>query len=218
MPSSPSTATAAATTAASTDNAAGRLPLAAPNATSAAELARAKLTLHSALRHFPDFPIPGIDFVDILPLFATAARQETLLAALEAEVLTGFGGVPDVIVALDARGFLFGPGLALRLGCGFAPVRKAGKIPGPTVQVGFKKEYGEDFFQMQADAVEKGQKVLVVDDIIATGGSAKAAGDLVEKLGGEVMGYLFILELDFLKGRDLLNAPVRTLLAQEEKQ
>ncbi|KFX97171.1 hypothetical protein V490_02932, partial [Pseudogymnoascus sp. VKM F-3557] len=200
------------------DNAAGRLPLAAPNATSAAELARAKLTLHSALRHFPDFPIPGIDFVDILPLFATAARQETLLAALEAEVLTGFGGVPDVIVALDARGFLFGPGLALRLGCGFAPVRKAGKIPGPTVQVGFKKEYGEDFFQMQADAVEKGQKVLVVDDIIATGGSAKAAGDLVEKLGGEVMGYLFILELDFLKGRDLLNAPVRTLLAQEEKQ
>ncbi|KAL5345778.1 hypothetical protein V498_10470 [Pseudogymnoascus sp. VKM F-4517 (FW-2822)] len=220
MPSSLSTTTAAATTAAAQppNNAAGRLPLAAPDATSAAELARAKLSLHSALRHFPDFPIPGIDFVDILPLFATAARQETLLAALEAEVLAGFGGVPDVIVALDARGFLFGPGLALRLGCGFAPVRKSGKIPGPTVEVGFKKEYGEDFFQMQADAVEKGQKVLVVDDIIATGGSAKAAGDLVEKLGGEVMGYLFILELDFLKGRDLLNAPVRTLLAQEEKQ
>ncbi|KFY70645.1 hypothetical protein V499_09021 [Pseudogymnoascus sp. VKM F-103] len=221
MPSSLSTTTAAATTVAAVEtpnNAAGRLPLAAPDATRAAELARAKLTLHSALRHFPDFPIPGIDFVDILPLFATAARQETLLAALEAEVLAGFGGVPDVIVALDARGFLFGPGLALRLGCGFAPVRKSGKIPGPTVEVGFKKEYGEDFFQMQGDAVEKGQKVLVVDDIIATGGSAKAAGDLIEKLGGEVMGYLFILELDFLKGRDLLNAPVRTLLAQEEKQ
>ncbi|OBT44653.1 hypothetical protein VE00_04375 [Pseudogymnoascus sp. WSF 3629] len=219
MPSSLTTTTAAATTAAiAPNNAAGRLPLAAPDATRAAELARAKLVLHSALRHFPDFPIPGIDFVDILPLFATAERQETLLAALEAEVLSGFGGVPDVIVALDARGFLFGPGLALRLGCGFAPVRKSGKIPGPTVEVGFKKEYGEDFFQMQGDAVEKGQKVLVVDDIIATGGSAKAAGDLVEKLGGEVMGYLFILELDFLKGRDLLNAPVRTLLAQEEKQ
>lgn len=171
MNSSPSTTTAAATSAAAQppNDAAGRLPLAAPDASRAAQLASAKLSLHSALRHFPDFPIPGIDFVDILPLFATAARQETLLAALEAEVLSSFGGIPDVIVALDARGFLFGPGLALRLGCGFAPVRKSGKIPGPTVEVGFKKEYGEDFFQMQGDAVEKGQKVLVVDDIIATG-------------------------------------------------
>lgn len=180
MPSSLTTTTAAATTAAiAPNNAAGRLPLAAPDATRAAELARAKLVLHSALRHFPDFPIPGIDFVDILPLFATAERQETLLAALEAEVLAGFGGVPDVIVALDARGFLFGPGLALRLGCGFAPVRKSGKIPGPTVEVGFKKEYGEDFFQMQGDAVEKGHKVLVVDDIIATGMSCFFPSSLI---------------------------------------
>jgi adenine phosphoribosyltransferase len=166
MPSTLPTSTSVATT---TEDATGRLPVAPANATSTPELARAKLTLQSSLRHFPDFPIPGIDFVDILPLFSTSALQETLLSALEAEVLAGFGGKPDVIVALDARGFLFGPGLAVRLGCGFAPVRKRGKIPGPTVEVGFKKEYGEDFFQMQGDAVAKGQRVLVVDDIIATG-------------------------------------------------
>lgn len=154
---------------ASTQNASGSLTQSASNAARTTELASAKLTLQSALRHFADFPIPGIDFVDILPLFADPALQETLLSALEAEVLSSFPTKPDVIVALDARGFLFGPGLALRLGSRFAPVRKQGKIPGPTVTASFKKEYGEDFFQMQKDAVFPGQTVLIVDDIIATG-------------------------------------------------
>jgi len=184
---------------------------------SASELASVKISLRAALRQFSDFPIPGIDFVDILPLFANPAIHESLIRALELQVLSKFnnGKKPDVIVGLDARGFLFGPSLALRLGSGFAPVRKKGKLPGPTKEATFDKEYGQDFFQIQADAVKPGQTVLVVDDIIATGGSAAAAGDLVEQLGGTLIGYLFILELDFLKGRDKLTAPVETLLRDD---
>jgi adenine phosphoribosyltransferase len=118
-------------------------------------------------------------------------------------------------VALDARGFLFGPSLALKLGASFVPVRKRGKLPGPTEEVAFKKEYGVDYFQIQKDGVKAGQTALVVDDIIATGGSAAAAGTLVERLGGKLMGYLFILELDFLRGRDQLTAPVSILLSDD---
>lgn len=139
-------------------------------AASASELASTKISLRSALRQFPDFPIPGIDFVDILPLFASPALHETLIRSLELQVLSiANGQKPDVVVGLDARGFLFGPSLALRLGAGFAPVRKRGKLPGPTVEAAFEKEYGKDFFQIQKDAVKPGQTVLVVDDIIATG-------------------------------------------------
>ncbi|KAG4034726.1 hypothetical protein MFRU_002g00790 [Monilinia fructicola] len=180
---------------------------------SSSELTSVTLKLRKALRNFPDFPIPGIDFVDILPLFANHDLHESLIRALELQVLlVNDGKKPDVIVGLDARGFLFGPSLALRLGAGFAPVRKRGKLPGPTEEASFEKEYGQDYFQIQKDAIKPGQSVLVVDDIIATGGSAQAAGKLVEQLGGKCMGFLFILELDFLKGRDRLNAPVVTLL------
>lgn len=183
---------------------------------SSTELSSTKVDLKAALRNFPDFPIPGIDFVDILPLFATHSLHTSLIRALELQVLTSFNGVkPDVIVGLDARGFLFGPSLALKLGAGFAPVRKRGKLPGPTSEASFEKEYGADYFQIQADAIKKGQNVLVVDDIIATGGSAGAAGKLVELLGGNLVGFLFILELDFLKGRDKLTAPVHTLLTDD---
>lgn len=121
-------------------------------------------------------------------------------------------------MGLEARGFLFGPSLALRLGAAFVPVRKKGKLPGPCETAGYQKEYGEDFFQMQSDGVKPGQKVLVVDDIIATGGSAAAAGSLVKKLGGTLIGYVFILELDFLKGRAKLDAPVYTLLSSQEEK
>lgn len=120
-----------------------------------------------------------------------------------------------MIVGLDARGFLFGPTLALRLGVGFVPVRKAGKLPGKVETAQYEKEYGTDTFAMQSDAITPGQKVLVVDDLIATGGSAAAAGTLVEKCGGKLMGYVFIIELSFLKGRDKLNAPVYTLLESQ---
>ncbi|GAB1310231.1 adenine phosphoribosyltransferase [Madurella fahalii] len=197
-------------------DASGRQPAAA--AAGASELARTKITLLGALKHFPDFPIPGIKFIDILPLFQDPAIHAALLRALELQVLE-FGGdaKPDVIVGLDARGFLFGPSLALRLDASFVPVRKKGKMPGPCVTAAYEKEYGTDFFQMQEGAVKPGQKVLVVDDIIATGGSAAAAGSLVKQLGGELIGYLFILEIPILKGRSKLDGvPTVTLLETDE--
>ncbi|KAK4105664.1 adenine phosphoribosyltransferase [Parathielavia hyrcaniae] len=181
----------------------GQSAAAAPGAS---ELARTKIALLGALKHFPDFPIPGINFIDILPLFQDPAIHETLLRALELQVLEfGEQAKPDVVVGLDARGFLFGPSLALRLNASFVPVRKKGKMPGPCVTAAYEKEYGTDFFQMQEGAVKPGQKVLVVDDIIATGGSAAAAGTLVKQLGGELMGYLFILEIAVLNGRSKLG-------------
>jgi adenine phosphoribosyltransferase len=149
-------------------DASGRQPSAAASA--AAQLAGAQISLRKTLRHFQDFPIPGIDFVDIMPLFANPDAHATLLSALELQVSLSFGtNKPDVIVGLDARGFLFGPGLALRLGVPFAAVRKQGKLPGPCATAEYIKEYGKDLFQMQQDAIHEGQKVLIVDDIIATG-------------------------------------------------
>ncbi|KAL7926861.1 phosphoribosyltransferase-like protein [Trichoderma austrokoningii] len=192
-------------------DASGRQPSAASS--TAAQLAGAQISLRKTLRQFPDFPIPGIDFVDIMPLFANPEAHATLLSALELQIAESFGAnKPDVIVGLDARGFLFGPGLALRLGIPFAAVRKQGKLPGPCVTAEYIKEYGKDLFQMQADAITEGQKVLVVDDIIATGGSAAAAADLVHQLKGQVVGYLFILEIPGLNGRDKLSAPTTILL------
>ena len=148
--------------------------LAAAHATSTAELASLKVKLKAALRQFPDFPAPGILFEDILPIFADPTLHESLLRALELHVAQS-AEKPDVVVGLDARGFLFGPSLALRLGAAFVPVRKQGKVPGPCETAEYMKEYGADFFQMQADAVKPGQKVLIVDDIIATGMSWTAA-------------------------------------------
>ncbi|KNG90296.1 adenine phosphoribosyltransferase [Aspergillus nomiae NRRL 13137] len=184
-----------------------------------AELASLKISLRAALRQFPDFPSPGILFEDILPIFANPTLHEALLRSLELHILQNHGNQkPDVIVGLEARGFLIGPSLALRLGASFVPVRKQGKLPGPCATQAYEKEYGQDFFQMQADSIKPGQKVIVVDDIIATGGSAWAAGELIKKMGGELMSFLFILELEFLKGREKLPAPVYTLLSgQEEK-
>jgi len=160
--------------------------------------------------------------------------HEQLIRALELLILDSFvstggtqpyryggggrgSGKPDVVVGLEARGFLFGPSLALRLGAAFVPVRKKGKLPGKTTSAKYTKEYGEDWFEMQSDAVKPGQKVIVVDDIIATGGSASAAGSLVKQLGGELLGFIFILELDFLKGKEKLDAPAVTLLSSQDK-
>lgn len=147
-------------------------PRHSPTASSSAtELARLKIRLHSALRQYPDFPSPGILFEDILPIFADAQLHQDLVRALEIQVveICGEDNKPDVVVGLEARGFLFGPSLALRLGAGFVPVRKQGKLPGSTQTAKYMKEYGEDHFQMQSDAIKPGQKVIVVDDIIATG-------------------------------------------------
>lgn len=138
---------------------------------SPSELARLKIRLHQSLRQFPDFPSPGILFEDILPLFNDPTLHQDLIHALELHIKTNpaAGQKPDIIVGLEARGWLFGPSLALRLGAGFVPVRKQGKLPGPTETASYEKEYGQDFFQIQADAIKQGQHVLIVDDIIATG-------------------------------------------------
>jgi len=193
----------------------GAQPSASSSATT--EQSRLKIRLKQELRQFPDFPTKGVLFEDILPIFKDPSLFESLIRALEIHILEAYGTdkKPDIIVGLDARGFLFGPTLALKLGAGFVPVRKQGKLPGPTETASFQKEYGQDFFQMQSDAISPGQKVIIVDDIIATGGSAAAAGALVEKLGGHLLGYVFLLELDFLHGRDKLNAPVYTLLSSQ---
>lgn len=149
--------------------------LAATSAASASELASLKMNLRKGLRQFPDFPSPGILFEDIMPIFASHALHSSLIRALELQIAdkfntqTGEKSDVDVVVGLESRGFLFGPTLALRLGAGFVPVRKRGKLPGDCATETFKKEYGEDIFQMQSDAIQKGQKVIVVDDIIATG-------------------------------------------------
>lgn len=139
--------------------------------TTSSELSSLKIRLHKSLRQFPDFPSPGILFEDILPLFSDPTLHEDLIHALELHIKTNYapGQRPDIIVGLEARGWLFGPSLALRLGAGFVPVRKQGKLPGPTETAGYEKEYGQDFFQIQADAIKQGQHVLIVDDIIATG-------------------------------------------------
>lgn len=153
-----------------------------------------------------------------MPLFASPALHADLVRAYELQIAEslGTGNAPDIIVGLDARGFLFGPTLALRLGAGFVPVRKEGKLPGKVETVTYQKEYGKDSFSMQTDSIQPGQRVLVVDDLIATGGSAAAAGTLVRRCGGDLLGYIFIIELTSLRGRDRLDAPVYTLLESQE--
>ncbi|KAJ9609075.1 adenine phosphoribosyltransferase [Cladophialophora chaetospira] len=185
--------------------------------TSTETLPELRNRLKAGLRTYPDFPKKGILFEDILPLFSSPSLHKDLIRAYELQIIESFGreNLPDVIVGLDARGFLFGPTLALLFGAGFVPVRKAGKLPGKLETAEFQKEYGTDTFAMQTDAIQPGQKVLVVDDLIATGGSAAAAGTLVQKCGGKLLGYIFIIELTFLKGRDKLNAPVYTLLESQ---
>jgi adenine phosphoribosyltransferase len=171
--------------------------------------------LKSALRQFPNFPSEGILFEDFLPIFAKPELFQKLVDAFKLHV--GDTKV-DYVVGLESRGFLFGPTLALALGAGFIPVRKPGKLPGQTLEATFQKEYGTDKFQIQEGVIPKGARVLVVDDILATGGSASAAGLLVEKSGAQVVEYLFVMELDFLKGRDKLNSAVFTLLSGQESK
>ena len=168
-----------------------------------------------AITQTPDFPKPGIVFEDIFPIFASHSHHKALIRAYELQIQELGAGTPDVIVGLDARGFLIGPTLALNLGCKFVPVRKAGKLPGQLETVTYEKEYGADTFAIQTAAIKPGDTVLVVDDLIATGGSASAAGQLIKKCGGKLLGYIFIIELTGLKGRDLLDAPVYTLIESQ---
>ncbi|PWN46187.1 adenine phosphoribosyltransferase [Ceraceosorus guamensis] len=171
------------------------------------------VALRKHLVFYPDYPKSGVNFCDILPILRNPIAFEGLITHLLSHVFgvtlprLGDGAKIDAVVGLDARGFLLGPILALRLGAAFVPVRKQGKLPGTCEQAVYAKEYGEDIFEAQAGSVPAGANVLVVDDLIATGGSAKAAGQLVTKLGAKVVEYLFIVEIPFLKGAEKLDAP-----------
>ncbi|THH33785.1 hypothetical protein EUX98_g429 [Antrodiella citrinella] len=169
----------------------------------------------------PDFPKKGIVFLDIFPLLRNPIAVETLITNFVHHLTSStVAKTPnhkiDVVVGLDARGFLFGPIIALRLGAAFVPVRKAGKLPGQCHTALYEKEYGVDSFDIQVDAIQPGQSVIVVDDLIATGGSAKAAGELVAKCGSQVLEYLFIIELAFLKPAEKLDAPLYSIVQVED--
>ena len=158
--------------------------------------------LKQIIREVPDFPKPGILFYDITTLLKDAAGFKTVVDALQARYrLTPV----DLVLGIEARGFIFAPALAYALGAGFIPVRKPNKLPAKTVRETYQLEYGTDSLEIHADAIQPGQNVLVVDDLLATGGTALAAARLVEKLGGEVAGIEFLIELAFLNGREKLS-------------
>jgi len=159
------------------------------------------MNLASYIRDVPDFPIPGILFRDITPLLRDPAALREAVAQMS-DPWAGRG--VQLVAAMEARGFMFGAAMAVRLDAGFVPVRKAGKLPWRTRSVAYTLEYRDDVLHVHEDAVGTGQRVLVVDDVIATGGTAKAVVELVEQLGGEVLGVQFLVELTDLGGRELL--------------
>jgi len=169
--------------------------------------------LRALIRDIPDFPKPGVVFKDITPLMADAAALEQAVEAL-AEYARPLGA--ECVLAAEARGFLLGPALALRLGAGFALARKPGKLPYETVSAEYELEYGVDSLELHSDAIRPGMRVLVHDDLLASGGTARALCDLVERLGGIVVGCGFLVELAFLGGRERV-APheAHALLAYE---
>jgi adenine phosphoribosyltransferase len=171
----------------------------------------AALDAHIALiRDVPDFPRKGILFKDITPLLQ---HGPALKAAIDGLVKLTSDLHADVVVGIESRGFLFASPLAYATGSGVALVRKPGKLPANCVRQEYALEYGTDLIEMHADAITPGQRVLIVDDVLATGGTARATADLVKSVGGVIAGYAFLIELDFLKGHERLGeAPVRALL------
>lgn len=166
--------------------------------------------LKQLIREIPDWPKPGILFYDITTLMKDHKGFSEVIAGLQ----TGVSPADvDVILGIEARGFFFAPTVAHSMGKGFIPVRKPKKLPWETESVQYALEYGFDTLEIHKDAVQPGQRVLIVDDVLATGGTAAAVAQLVEKLGGKVAGFAFVIELDFLNGRDKLNGyPVHSLV------
>jgi adenine phosphoribosyltransferase len=159
-------------------------------------------TLKTKIRHVADFPKPGILFYDITTLLRDAEGFRIVIDTLTQPFKDK--GI-DVVVGIESRGFILGGAVADRLGAGFVPVRKPGKLPSKSVRETYALEYGTDSLEMHADAIGEGQRVLIVDDVIATGGTAKATASLVRQLGGTVHALAFLIELDALKGRNLLQ-------------
>jgi adenine phosphoribosyltransferase len=160
------------------------------------------LDLASKVRDVPDFPKEGILFKDVMPLIADAEYFAESIRQLAA---WSRPRSPDLVLGAEARGFIFGGALAYELGAGFVPARKPGKLPWETIEATYELEYGTDSLQIHRDAIGEGSRVIVLDDVLATGGTAKAKCELVEQLGGEVVGVVFLIELTFLNGRDRLT-------------
>jgi adenine phosphoribosyltransferase len=160
------------------------------------------MDLASLIRDVPDFPIDGILFKDITTL---TRNKEAFREAIDRMADRYADSNIDGIVAIEARGYIFGAPLAYKLGAGFVPIRKPGKLPAETISESYELEYGTNTLEMHRDGIEPGQRILVVDDLLATGGSARAAINLVERLGGRIVGVAFLVELDFLRGRDKLE-------------
>ena len=158
--------------------------------------------LKAKIRHVPDFPKAGILFYDVTTLLRD---PEGFRVAIDSLSTPYKGRGIDLVVGIESRGFILGAAVADRLGAGFVPVRKVGKLPSTTVKVSYDLEYGSDSLEMHEDAIERGQRVLIVDDLLATGGTARATVDLVKQLGGTVEGVAVLIELEELHGRDRLN-------------
>ncbi|MGC6507000.1 MAG: adenine phosphoribosyltransferase [Myxococcota bacterium] len=161
------------------------------------------------IRDIPDFPKPGILFKDITPIF----QHPNLLKRLIDELAVHYSSQNiEAVVGMESRGFLFGVPLALALDVPFVLARKKGKLPADTVEYSYDLEYGQATLELHSDSLKPNQNVLIIDDLLATGGTAKATQALVEKLGATVSGFAFVIELDFLNGREHLNAPVHSIV------
>jgi len=154
------------------------------------------------IREIPDFPKPGILFYDITTLLKDKTGFKHVIDVMSERISPH---KPDLILGIEARGFIFAPALAYNLGAGFVPIRKPKKLPAETAKITYELEYGTDTLEIHKDAVKPGTRVVIADDLLATGGTATAAVRLVEKLAGQVVGLAFVVELEFLKGRDRLK-------------
>ena len=171
------------------------------------------MTLKNLIADYPDFPKKGILFRDMFPILKDPKSMDLMLNELSkfSDELS-----PDYIVGIESRGFIIGTGLAIKQKIGFIPIRKKGKLPGDIVGVNYSLEYGEDRLEMQSDAFKQGAKVLLVDDLLATGGTVKASSELIEKVGGNLVGCAFVVELLGLNGRDNIpNVPIKSLISYE---
>ena len=161
------------------------------------------MDLRDYIRDVPDFPSPGILFRDITPLLAS---PEAFHQAVVAMAQPFRENPPEKVLGIEARGFMFGSAIARELGIGFVPVRKPGKLPRETFRVSYGLEYGKDSLEIHSDACRPGERVLIADDVLATGGTAQAAGELADRLGAQVAGMTFFIELEALKGRSRLSS------------
>ena len=174
-------------------------------------IAKEDLIAEALIRDIPDFPKPGILFKDITPVLSDARAMREIIDRF---IEFATPKLPTIVVGIESRGFVFGMPLALEMGLPFVPVRKLGKLPSLTIHEEYALEYGTNTVEMHQDAIASGDRVIIVDDLLATGGTASAAKRLVERLGGTAVGFAFLIELGFLNGRDtLVNDDILALIS-----